>query len=351
MRTIHSCRLLALVAGLLLVGGVAAQPHGELGEILRHAAEREQDIPHEGLLTTTVRGMGRERHSFRRRIYAGHRACEVSEPQNAGPFADQRVVCDGRQRWRVLHSGSVVLVTSPFDFEQIRRDRVERAKRALEGMIVRRLADQTIAGRPAWTIEIARRNREGREVRVRALAIDKETSLQLGNVTYDREGSEISRTAYDEVEYLSDEEIDDRRFIFIAEPGALVLPEPSRIELPVLFRDARARAPWITPLRNRPRHWRPEGVALPDYAGQCVAQFYYVDERDGGRGRPVFLFEHPRAESHPFFDGYYNLHGLGRDPRPYGQSVAWSDEALVYVLTSAIPIEDLLSAARNHLGR
>jgi hypothetical protein len=340
---------LAIIPALLSAGPVLAQTPPEVARILETAAEREQDIPHEGTVVTTIGGRGPgETHSFARRIYAGHAGCEVSEQVDPGLLADQRAVCDGSRRWRILHSGSVVLVSAPFNFEDLRRERVERVRGGARRFTARLLGDQVLAGRSAWTIEISRTGREGSR-RMRALAVDKETYLQLGNVTYGRDGEEMSRTIYRDITYLSDEEIDPERFRFVPPADALVLPEPNRIELPVLFRDAHARADWIAPLRSRPREWRPEGVALPEFGEGMVAQFFYVDERDRGRPHPVFLFEHPRGQRRGYFDDFYGTKDVGREPRQNGQSVSWMDEALIYVLTSALPVEDLLSAARNHL--
>lgn len=349
MRRPHLSWCLAIIPALLAAGPVLGQTSPEVTRILETAAEREQDIPHEGVVVTTIRGLGRgETHSFARRIYAGHAGREVSEQIDPGLLADQRAVCDGSRRWRILHSGSVVLVSAASNFEDVRRQRVEAVRGGGRRFAARLLGDQVLAGRPAWTIEISRTGREG-TTRARALAVDKETYLQLGNVTYGRDGEEVSRTLYRDIQYLSDEEIDPERFRFVAPPEALVLPESNRIELPVLFRDAHRRAEWIAPLRSRPREWRPEGVALPQFGEGTVAQFFYVDERDRGRPRPVFLFEHPRGQRCGYFDDFYATHEAGPEPRAHGQSVSWVDEALVYVLTSALPIEDLMSAARNHL--
>jgi hypothetical protein len=338
----------ALLMGLVLTSAVEAQPGPSAREVLRLAAERSDDIPHEGRLTTTIQDRNRSPHRYRKHLYAGHEGCQVSEQSGSGAFGDQSVICDGQRRWRVFRGGKLALVSAPMDFAAERDERVARARHGLDGYDARRLPDQTIAGRLAWLVEISR-VRNGRSVRVRALAVDHETYLQLGNVTYNQDGDEVSRTIYDEVRYLSDDEIDVSRFQYVPGADTLVLPEPGRIEIPVLFRDAQARADWIVPLRKRPRGWRPGGVALPPFGDRIVAQFYYVDERDGQCSRPVYLYEHPRGQRRTFFDDFYELDSVGAEPQPREQAAVWCDDDLVYVLTSTLPVEELLAAARNHV--
>lgn len=340
--------LIAALALGLLATSASAQPR--VGTVLRRAAEALDDVPHEGVVVTEIAGRNGSVHRYLRRIYAGHEGRMASEQTGAGLLANQRVVCDGERRWRVFGAGLVVLVSPRLDFVAERRQRIRKALAGGEGLEMRLLPDLTIAGRPAVVVEIARGRGQERRV-VRALAIDRETGLQLGNTTYDREGNQISRTYYREVRMLPDEEIDAGRFLFQPQPEAVVVPEPERVEPPILFREARERAEWIVPLRRRPRDWRPEGVALPAYGEWIVAQFTYVDERDPARLRPVFLFERPAEQATPFFDEFYDLASVTTDPTVRGRAVAWRDGRLVYVLTGAAPTEELLAAARNHIGR
>ncbi len=340
---------LAFLAVCVLGSGPAS---ADVWDVLRRSAERMDDIPHEGVQEITVYGPGGTQHSFRQRIYAGGRGRSVVEHTSRGPFNGQRVISDGTRRWRMLPDTGLVFVSAPYDFETERDGRVDLVEHYKDRTRASIDREAQYAGRRVWIVTISRLRHHAPEwVRVRGLAIDQETYLQLANLTYGANGETLSQTQYLEVRYLDDDELDADRFRCEPGPEDLVVPDPARLVRPLFFREAKDQAPWIVPLRSRPLDWRPEGAALPQYGGAVVAQFYYVKEERGERPRPVFLFERRRESRAGHFDEFYGLEQAPETIERRRQAVTWSDSDLVYVLASAIPIEELDRVARAHRGR
>lgn len=334
--------IVAIVVGAV-ASGAAAQPAPDA--LLRRVAEARDDVPHEG--TTVTRLIGPDGHEvvFRREIYAGRRGQSVTRHVGDERFEGHTVIDDGTRRWRVLHDGLLVFVSRPYDFERLRTERVRFASRKAHDWSITLGAEGEVAGRPIWSVRIHRWAFD-RWVLVRSLEIDKESALEIGNVAYDHKGREVSVTRYEWIRYLSDDEVDESRFRFEPQLETLVVPEADRVGPPMPFREAKKAAPWLVPLRTRPRDWRPGGVALPQYGRVVVVQFLYAEERPNERPRPVFLFERPIHVWAEHFDEYFDLRQVGPTPVIRGRAVVWTDGRIVYVLTGALPVESLLEVAR-----
>jgi len=333
----------SLVLGLLCAGPALAQP--PLLELLRAAATGQDDVPYEAVTTTTFRAQNGLETSYSRHVYAGHGGRHVTWTEGGGP-CDSTTICDGRRRWRVL-SRTVAFVGPAIDPQLQRRRRVEFAERmARDGWAVLRGSGRR-AGRPVWQVTLYRQE-DSDWVPFRGLEIDKETYVELGNITYARDGSPLSTTVFDTVRYLSDDEVDESRFEF--EPGedVLVLPEPGRLGRIMPFRDAKETAPWLVPLRSRPRWWRPTGVALAAFGPKVVGQFFYVAQKDGEAPRPVYFLQKRVGDEAPFFDAFFGTKDAGIRPIRRRQAIVWADDDRVYVLASTVPLDELERIAWEH---
>jgi len=335
---------ISLLLALLWVGPALAQP--PLHELLRAAATRQGDVPYEAVTTTTFRAQNGLETSCSRHIYAGHggRQATWGEGEDAG---GRTTICDGERRWRIV-SRTVAFVSPTIDPQLQRRHRIELAERiARDGWAVFRGSSRR-ADRPVWQVTLYRQEDGGDWVPFRGLEIDKETFIELANITYSRDGTPLSTTVFDSIRYLQDDEVDESRFKFEPDEDMLVLPEPGRLGRMMPFRDAKECAPWLVPLRSRPRWWRPTGVALAAFGPKVVGQFFYVAQKEGEAPKPVYFFQKRVSDEAPFFDAFYSTKDAGLQPARRRQAVVWSDDDRVYVLASTVPLDELERIAWQH---
>ncbi|MBD3174974.1 MAG: hypothetical protein GF320_07325 [Armatimonadia bacterium] len=345
-------RLVAILSlcGATLAAAAMARTPDPL-DVLRKAAYHQDDIPHRGSAVTVVTPPDKDEIRVPREVYAGRRGRYDIRVDSPPPIPPHRIVCDGQRQWRVMGDNDVAFVSAPLDFEEERRERMDRVDK-LEEWARASIQRSTLCNRGTWLIKLERRGRgdDDRWYPMRDLHIDRETYLELGNTTYGRHGKPVSRTRYEALAYLGDDEVDDSRLQYGPEDHTLILPDPHRMGWPGRYRDATKHADWLVPLRERPAEWQPAGVAVHRYGRQAVAQFLYLDkERRQGTPVPILLFEKPRGEEAPHLDEFYALDDVTTQPQRRRQAVAWTDGELVYILASAMPRDELLRAAWRHV--
>ncbi len=347
MRSVLRAVVVALALAL-----VASADSSTGFEVLRRAAYYQDDVAHQGKSVTSIRTPDGHEMRFTREIYAGRRGSYYIRMPAPPPANQHLVISDGKLRWRIMGDDDVALVSGPLDFEKERQRRVEFAQH-MERDSRAMISESRLCGRRTWRVKVERRhpNRPGAWVPVRALHIDQETYLELGNTTYGMDGTPLSSTEYESVTFLKDDEINQQWLTYEPKPHTLTMPDPHHMGWPERYRDASKRVPWLVPLRDRPKHWRPGGVAVHLFGKQPVAHFMYLAEvaDDGHPARPVALLERPKGGHAPHFDDFYALGNVTERPAPRRQAVAWTDGRIVYVLAAPLPQEELMRAAWQHI--